>query len=92
MIDFSMVLRAMKDGMRIRRKAWQADSWLMTVSAKDYIIIGEARRHVIFNDKLPFILICNSDGKVEPWAPTQTDIMSTDWEVYDNGREPINAE
>lgn len=70
---FGHALDILKAGGKVRRAGWNGRGmWL-----------GLQQPHVGSEMTLPYIYMLTADGKFVPWLASQTDMLSTDWEVLE---------
>lgn len=68
-MDFSEALRRLKDGERIARSGWNGRGM--------YVFMEPPASP----DRAPSITMKTAQGYLVPWLASQTDILSSDWEV-----------
>lgn len=73
--DFGWALDAMRARYRVCRKGWNAKR--MWVALRYDRGIGSMTP--------PYLYIRTPDGHFVPWTPSQTDLLSKDWTLYDEG-------
>lgn len=72
MHDFIGAFSLMKNGQKVTRDAWQGrDAWIQMQSLP---IPGST-------EKRKFIYYNNPSSGLEPWKPTQADIIADDWVI-----------
>lgn len=74
-MTFDMALCKLREGGRIRRKHWNESCYLRLVSAEE--IARTKTRGRDFNERRPIVM--STSGKTRAWAPTQTEILASDW-------------
>lgn len=76
-MDFSDALRAIKRGDQATRAGWNGPG--------QYIQFEDTNR---FPNTLmyPFLAIRTVGGKLAPWVPSCTDLLSEDWEILPTHR------
>ena len=76
---FSDALILLKGGIKVCRSGWNGKGMWLELS--EY---GEG---AMYKDKplLPHIMMKTADNKYVPWLASQTDILATDWMVF-NGK------
>lgn len=91
MIDFSSVLKALKNGKKICRSGWNGkDMYLVYIRGSgtddgpnttcgDY----QVNENLIDEEleRLPWIGMKTADNKFVPWLASQTDLLAEDWMV-----------
>lgn len=79
-MDFSDALYSLRAGHRVRRKGWNGKGmWLLLI--QNYKVgYDPALEDIVL---LPWIGMKTADGGFVPWLASQTDILSTDWEVIE---------
>lgn len=75
--DFGHVLRALKCGQRAARAGWQG----LSVELQKHAFLSKMSHDYLF--------LNYADGKMVPWAPTQTDILASDWAVIPSPEVPF---
>ncbi|MHB0944593.1 DUF2829 domain-containing protein [Paenibacillus sp. ALE1] len=79
-MDFGQAIKELKDGKMVKRSGsdWR-DTFLTLIQPVEY---NPTNDHLWAGlDKSPWICIKTSDYNIEPWQPSQTDILAEDWEV-----------
>lgn len=79
--DFSDALVWLKNGEHVRRRGWNGKGlWLEYIEPHTSVDLPFIRLSypVPGNGSLPY-----PDGARVPWAPSQTDMLATDWELAD---------
>jgi hypothetical protein len=79
--DFSDALVWLKNGEHVRRAGWNGKGlWLELIEPHTSVDLPFIRLSypVPGNGSLPY-----PDGARVPWAPSQTDMLATDWELAD---------
>lgn len=87
--DFGWVLRALYDGLRVKREGWNGkDMWIVLQKGyPDGIPINKNTADATGIPEgtvcrfLPYIMMKTADGAFVPWLASQTDILSNDWVV-----------
>lgn len=72
-MDFSQALMMIKDGYRMKRRAWNS----LDPGSYVYLKPSEESSHEIL--RRPSLEVYLSDGTVMPWSPTQLDLFAEDW-------------
>lgn len=71
-MDFGAALNAMRENdQRVTRRGWNGEGQWVELQWPDEH--SKMRR--------PYIYISPVDGGLVPWAPSQTDLLATDWEI-----------
>lgn len=79
-MNFGYALDALRKGNRVSRSGWNGKGmWLSLV--ENYQIGHDP--HITGLKLLPWIGMRTADGSFVPWLASQTDILSTDWEVLE---------
>lgn len=79
-MNFGYALDALRKGNRVSRSGWNGKGmWLRLV--ENYQIGHDP--HITGLKLLPWIGMKTADGSFVPWLASQTDILSTDWEVLE---------
>ena len=79
--DFADALMWLKEGHRVRRDGWNGKGlWLEYIEPHSSVDLPFIRLSypVPGNGSLPY-----PDGARVPWAPSQTDMLATDWQLVD---------
>lgn len=71
MLDFSMALRALKNGDRVTRSGWNGKGMWLAVQRPDAASLMT----------LPYIYMRTAQGDLVPWLASQTDILADDWQI-----------
>lgn len=74
-LDFGEALGHLKSGRRIRRAGWNGRGMWLALQVPD----------AYSKMSLPYVYMKTADGKLVPWLCSQTDLLSTDWEVLVDG-------
>lgn len=78
-MDFGDAIRALKDGATVARKGWNGKGmWLKLVPTE--LADTVAFQHAALRP-LPWIGMKTADQHFVPWLASQTDMLSTDWEI-----------
>ena len=91
-MNFGDAIHHLKNGHRVTRKGWNGRG--MYLYHEPGFEFAVKRNHPLNQEHPegtmvamnPFIVMRTADGTVVPWLASQTDVLSTDWEVVDNGR------
>ncbi|MFE3836915.1 DUF2829 domain-containing protein [Pseudogemmobacter sonorensis] len=70
-LDFSMALRALKNGDRVSRAGWNGKGMWLSVQRPDP---GSLMT-------LPYIYMRTAQGDMVPWLASQTDLLAEDWQI-----------
>lgn len=85
--NFSEALELLQKGYRVCRAGWNAkNQYVYHVPANSYPAVTEVAK-AEFGEMVPYnayLAIKTVQGTVAPWAPSQTDILAADWEIYEN--------
>lgn len=90
-MEFSSALANLKDGSRITRRRWNGPNQYVTlqkgypegipVNANTAEATGLPEGTIaIFR---PYMMLCTVEGSFVPWAPSGSDVLATDWEIYE---------
>lgn len=86
MMDFGDAIRALKEGKRVARAGWNGKGmFIFLVAGSQFTtnrepllsILGEGTR-VTYR---PHIDICQPDGSIGTWAPSNGDTLAEDWNL-----------
>ena len=80
-LTFGDAIHFLKDGKRVARAGWNGKGlWLEYIEPHTSVDLPFIRLiyPVTGNGSLPY-----PDGARVPWAPSQTDMLATDWELAD---------
>lgn len=71
--SFSHALDALKQGFKVARVGWNGKGMFVGIQTPDE------------NSKmgLPYIYISTVEGKLVPWVASQTDLLASDWEFFE---------
>ncbi len=84
-MDFSDALRAMKDGKKVQRALWAENPETRFGNIYAMLVEVTFRRGAISSPSEPQIVIGYPGQDVlRPFAGTQWDILSDDWEIVDD--------
>ena len=70
-MTFGEALDALRDGRRVERRGWNGRGMYIDLQVPD--------EHSKMT--LPYIFIRTVQGDLVPWLASQTDVLSTDWEL-----------
>jgi hypothetical protein len=70
-------------GSKIARKGWNGAGQFVqrTYGDKHCRVCIQEQPHKVYEDMEAFMVLRNAEGKLVPWAPSQGDMMATDWMV-----------
>jgi len=87
-MDFSRALEIMKDGQKLTRKSWKSkDIWVTVISnwsiptVHSMELFPNGDKAIEFS---VFLAIKTANGRLSPWTPFQTDLLSEDWMLVEN--------
>lgn len=86
-ISFGDAVNALKSGAKVSRQGWNGKGMYLVLilgSAVEYAInerYGNPHDPTDRKQVLDAIYMKTADGKLVPWLASQTDILSTDWEI-----------
>lgn len=69
--DFGWALDHLRLGFRVQREGWNGKGMWIALQTPD----------VNSKMSLPYIYMKTVDDKLVPWLASQTDVLSTDWQV-----------
>lgn len=81
--DFSDALMWMKEGKRVQRSGWNGKGMFLLLIAKNAWGFECDVEGVDGLDASAFICMKTADDKLVPWLASHTDLMATDWQVYE---------
>jgi hypothetical protein len=88
--DFGVVVAGLKAGYRFTRKGWNgANQFIYLVGEGRYPAATHAGQMIANGqpDGLvpyrPYVALRTAQGDVVPWAASQSDMLASDWEVFD---------
>lgn len=77
-MTFGLALEALKKGHKVARKGWNGKGqWLFMIPASHW----ETTRGLELLDGRPWIGIKTVDDCFMPWVASQSDMLSSDWEI-----------
>lgn len=85
---FSAALDRLLDGERVRRAGWAPDTWLVLVPGSTVTVTADRPLGRAFPDRVGERLTYGdhidlvAEDRVEPWVPTQSDLLAADWEAW----------
>lgn len=90
-MNFSEALTRMKEGLRLQREGWNGKGmFTYVVPAASYPAQrGPAQEWAGEKAMIPYgayVAIKSPNGEVNPWVPSQQDMMAEDWIVFNNKR------
>lgn len=71
--DIGWAIKGMRVGSRMRRAGWNGKGMWLELQVPD--------AHSKMT--LPYIYMSTAQGDLVPWLASQTDLLSTDWEVVE---------
>lgn len=71
MNEFGWAIKQMRDGSRVARAGWNGKGMWLALQVPD--------AHSKMT--LPYIYMNTAQGDLVPWLASQTDILSTDWDI-----------
>ena len=81
MLDFSMALRALKNGQMVTREGWNGKGMWLALQRPD-----PASKMT-----LPYIYMRTAQGDYVPWLASQTDLLAEDWHIPPGQQLPQSA-
>ena len=95
-LTFGQAIAALQSGRRVRRLGWNGKGmFLILVPGSENLTVEEGRPFAKAGvpigtkfDYLPHIDLRTVNGDFTPWAPSQTDMLSDDWEELPFGVSP----
>lgn len=72
-MDFGSAINCLKRGQAVCRSGWNGKNMYLKLQVPD--------QHSKMT--LPYIYMRTAQGDLVPWLASQTDILSTDWEIVD---------
>ncbi len=71
--DFGWALNKMKNGFKMHRTGWNGKGMWAALQVPDE------------NSKMkrPYLYLKAVDDSLGPWQPSQTDMLATDWEMFE---------
>jgi len=70
-MNFGQALEELKRGRKVQRAGWNGKGMFLALQVPD------AHSKM----KLPYIYMSTVSGDFVPWVASQTDLLSTDWDV-----------
>jgi len=86
-MNFGDAINLMKSGWSVGRQGWNGKGmFLYYVPGGVYPAQTDVakRRIGATVEYLPYIAMKTAQGPVVPWLASQTDVLSDDWEVYED--------
>lgn len=87
-VSFTEAFPALYEGKAIRRRSWPEEAWLVLVPGSRITVeqdrpLGHALPYLAGRTLTyaSHIDMVTEDHKVTPWAPTQADLLATDWAI-----------
>jgi Protein of unknown function (DUF2829). len=88
--DFGYAIKELKEGFKVRRQGWNGKGMFLTLLKPQVLIaksengrVGEKEYLVPEDIKFELqktIYLKTIQDTIVPWAPSQTDMLATDWE------------
>lgn len=86
--SFGEALTMLQRGKKISRRGWNGRNMYLLLI--DNVSLGNFQKDNEFDEELftlqyrleSIILLKTTSGKFVPWCPSQTDILSEDWQIY----------
>ena len=75
--SFSEALTALKENHKVTRSVWEGSGVLLQIAPPD-----PAQQDVAVSDNQPIIQMRTADYKIVPWEPTATDLLASDWVIF----------
>lgn len=72
-LTIGVAIQMMYAGKKVQRLGWNGKGMWLSLQIPD--------KHSKMT--LPYIYMSTSDGNLVPWLASQTDILATDWQVYE---------
>jgi hypothetical protein len=89
-LSFGLAIEALKKGLKVARKGWNGKGmFIYYVPANEYHASGNTPHTMedLFEDDLvpyqAYIAMKTAQNTVVPWLASQSDMLSTDWEILD---------
>ena len=79
-MDFSVALRALKDGERVAREGWNGKGMWLWLSPGGSVS-GIAGDEDAVMEAQPYIGMRTVQGTWVPWLASQTDLLAEDWVI-----------
>ena len=71
--DFGSAIDELKAGERVQREGWNGKGMWLELQVPD--------EHSKMT--LPYIFMSTAQGDLVPWLASQTDILATDWQIFE---------
>ncbi len=89
MFDFSFALKQIKLGQRVTRKGWNGKGMFLFLVDGSRFKVNRAPLLGIFDegtiiDYRSHIDMRTADGSICVWTASQSDLLESDWEIYDD--------
>lgn len=72
-MDFSAALKALKTKAKVAREGWNGKGQWAHMQVPD--------EHSKM--RVPYLYLCNAQGHLVPWLPSQGDLFADDWQVVE---------
>ena len=76
-IDFSLALKLLQSGAKVQREGWKGKGMWLKLQ----------KPCASSKMSLPYIYMRTACGNNVPWLASQTDLLSEDWCMYDDGEK-----
>ena len=77
-MNFGEAIQGLKQGRKVSRRGWNGRGmWLMLLEPETKIKTYTLKEDTF--KRLPYIYMKTADDCLEPWSPSQTDILAEDW-------------
>ena len=80
-LDFGGALELLKLGKKVARKGWNGKGLWVGLVQDPFAICFEVEGDITKYENNPYLVIKSVDGKLAPWAASQTDALAEDWEI-----------
>jgi len=84
--EFGWALEELKRGKLVRRPGWNGKGMFLSFLENKHGEVYTIKRER-YSTEYPwanFIVMKTADNMIVPWLASQTDILATDWEHYDD--------
>lgn len=85
-LPFEVALRYLKDGRKVERSGWNGKGmFLYHVPANEYPAVTKIAKDT-FGETVPYgayIAMKTAQNNVVPWLASQTDLLSSDWQIVE---------
>jgi hypothetical protein len=86
-LDFGTALIALKSGHKVTRAGWNGKGmFLYFVPGNEYPAQTDIAKDTFPSGMVPYRAYCalkTVQGDVAPWSASQSDILSSDWEILE---------